>query len=465
MLFDITKIQFSDTVYILIIQLIKKFKLNYINKEMSAVNRYRVFCETEQINVYTWDTLTPTVCRNNNTHTINTGSIVIVDNINTTQTEITNLVADNTQTLQVLQKIVYINLLPFLGVSLLRNNPITTGSGSISNTLTESEINMNCSGADDSCVLRSIDRGIYISGLTCEVGIAIRLPTNLTGNQEFKWGYYSNQNGFYFKLTSTDFQVCILNNSVETCISQADFNADKLDGNGKSGHNLDFTKGNIFIILFSWYGFGLVSFQLHGSTNSSKQSIITMHEYQTVGQTSTRIPNLPIQLGFSNNGTVANTNVYIAGRQFSILGDFIDTSRHISMLRYLASISNEFLPIMSIKRKNAYTGTNIRLSEIYAKSSDDCEVQFISGGTLTSTLWGENPHHSESATEVDITSTGISGGIIVYSMILFAGETRNRIFEDTFMNLNEENPLTIIVKSLAGGTGNISIKISYKEYW
>jgi hypothetical protein len=77
---------------------------------MSSVHRYRVFCDTEQTNVYTWDTVQPTVCPNNNIHTINTGSIVIVDNINTSQTEITNLNSDNTQTLQTIQKNVVISL-------------------------------------------------------------------------------------------------------------------------------------------------------------------------------------------------------------------------------------------------------------------------------------------------------------------------------------------------------------------
>jgi hypothetical protein len=430
---------------------------------MSTVNRYRVFCETEQTNVYIWSTLPPIVCPNNNTHTINTDSIVIVDNINTKQTEL----SDNTQTLQVLQKTVIINLLPFLGVSLLRNIPITTGNATISNDiLTESEIKMNCSDADDSCVLRSIDRGIYITGLSCEVGIAIRIPTNLTGNQEFKWGYYSTENGFYFKLTSTGLSVCILNNSVETCISQADFNMDKLDGSGKSGHILDISKGNIFVILFSWYGFGLVSFQIHGATNSNKQSIITLHEYQTVGQTTTRIPNLPIQCNFSNNGTVANTNVFIGGRQFSILGKFIDTSREVSMLKYLTPISNEvFLPIMSIKRKFAYTGVFIKLSNVYVKSSVDCEVHFISGGTLSSSLWVENPHHSETAVDVDVTSTTVSGGMTFYSMVLFAGETRNYSFGDSFMNLHEMDPVTVVAKSLTGQTGDITLKLSYKENW
>ena len=46
------------------------------------INKYRVFCETEHANVYGWGDTTPVVCPNNNTHTINTASIAIVDSIN-----------------------------------------------------------------------------------------------------------------------------------------------------------------------------------------------------------------------------------------------------------------------------------------------------------------------------------------------------------------------------------------------
>lgn len=434
---------------------------------MSSVHRYRVFCETEQTNMYTWDTLQPTVCPNNNTHTINSNSIVIVDNINTSQTEITNLNSDNTQTLQTIQKNVIITLPPYMGVSLLRNNVITTGSGTISNNpVTESEINLNCSGANDSCTLRSIDRGIYIAGLTCEVGVAMRMPSPLTGNQVLKWGYFSNQNGFYFKLTSTDFQVCIMNNSVELCISQSNFNVDKLDGNGISSANIDFTKGNIFRILFSWYGYGLVSFEMVGTSKNGQQSNLCMHQYQTVGKTSTRIPNLPIQVIFGNNGTVANTSVFVAGRSFSILGQYTENIREVSMYKYLASISNEvFLPIFSIKRKTQYIGCTVTLSEIYIKSSVDCELQIISRATLTSTIWEENPHHSETVVEIDKTSNTVNGGLTLYSMIIFANETREHSFEDTLMQINEMKPITIIAKSLTGESGNITVKLGYKEYW
>lgn len=48
---------------------------------MSTVYYYKVYCETESIYVYKWDTITPTTCPNNNTHTINNTSISILSSI------------------------------------------------------------------------------------------------------------------------------------------------------------------------------------------------------------------------------------------------------------------------------------------------------------------------------------------------------------------------------------------------
>jgi hypothetical protein len=45
------------------------------------LHQYRLFCTSENTNVYTWNRIIPTVCPNNNTHQINTESISIVDTV------------------------------------------------------------------------------------------------------------------------------------------------------------------------------------------------------------------------------------------------------------------------------------------------------------------------------------------------------------------------------------------------
>ena len=46
-----------------------------------TVHKYRVFCNTENTYVYTWDDLLPTLCPNDGKHTIDTSTIVSIDTV------------------------------------------------------------------------------------------------------------------------------------------------------------------------------------------------------------------------------------------------------------------------------------------------------------------------------------------------------------------------------------------------
>ena len=46
---------------------------------MSDLYKYRIYCETESTYAYIWAETEPTVCPNNNTHTIDSGSITIIE--------------------------------------------------------------------------------------------------------------------------------------------------------------------------------------------------------------------------------------------------------------------------------------------------------------------------------------------------------------------------------------------------
>jgi hypothetical protein len=52
------------------------------------VNRYRVFCQTENTFVYTWSDSKPTTCPNNNEHTIVDDFTLIVDTVSSTDVNI-----------------------------------------------------------------------------------------------------------------------------------------------------------------------------------------------------------------------------------------------------------------------------------------------------------------------------------------------------------------------------------------
>lgn len=52
------------------------------------INQYRLYCNTEAVNVTTWSSTTPIVCPNNNTHVIDTNSITIINTVSKNIVEI-----------------------------------------------------------------------------------------------------------------------------------------------------------------------------------------------------------------------------------------------------------------------------------------------------------------------------------------------------------------------------------------
>jgi len=75
-------------------------------------------------------------------------------------------------------------------------------------------------------------------------------------------GYFNDDNGIYLQLedsTLSFIERSLVTGSVtETIVDQADWNVDKLDGNGPSGITLDITKAQILWMDIEWLGLGTV---------------------------------------------------------------------------------------------------------------------------------------------------------------------------------------------------------------
>lgn len=120
-------------------------------------------------------------------------------------------------------------------------------------------------------------------------------------------GAFSETNGLYFECNEGTIQVVertyTSGSVVETAVTQANWNLDKLDGTGPSGFTLDLTKTQIFLIDYQWLGVGRVryGFDLDGD-------IIYCHEtvhanVLTVPYTATG--SLPLSYEIENDGTGA----------------------------------------------------------------------------------------------------------------------------------------------------------------
>lgn len=360
---------------------------------------------------------------------------------------VTNFEKDVFNMIGVFSKTTILNLKADNGLNLLRNDISTIGSGTIVNNIGDSEYTLRVSSPEDSCSLKSDERGVYCAGKTAEVGIAIRIPYPLQGSQTFKWGYYSDTDGIYFLKTNTQFFVCIMRDSVEIKFEQAMFNRDRMDGTTGSYKNINFSDGNVFRINFSWYGYGSIQFSVLGIDSSGSQKMLPMHVYQTIGQTSTTHPCLPLSVNLNYGSTFSSPiAVYVAGRQFSILGSYepIYRSNGVNTLNVVCPI-NIFKPIISIQKHNI-NQLNIRtlLTDLTIKTTKDTLIQIRSKTTLTNSSFTTIPN-AETTIEYDTTADIVSSGILLWCDIIPENIHTKIHFENINIDITQ---VTICAKSL-----------------
>ena len=205
--------------------------------------------------------------------------------------------------LLVAKKFPIVELTSVYGLSSLRDAVTTAGGGTVTNDATEYNLSNTASGAA-SAILESVLRGRYEPGFAGEAGIGVRIPTLPIGNQVGRWGLFDSQNGAFFGVNSTGVFLAIRRGGTDLTFPQSTWNVDRLDGTGPSGATLNLSKGNIFQIVFTWYGYGVIEFRVViPNPTTLAQEVITVNRFSPTGETSFVDPNLPLRAQIDNNGT------------------------------------------------------------------------------------------------------------------------------------------------------------------
>ncbi|MGP1907703.1 hypothetical protein ACTSEZ_05995 [Metabacillus sp. JX24] len=379
------------------------------------------------------------------------------------------------------QKTSIIELTSTYGLSDLRDIVTTTGTGTVTNDATE--FVLTTTGAADSAILDSAERGRYEPGYACESGIAVRQPAAPVGSQTAQWGLYDSQNGAFFGNSSTNIYVGIRRAGTDTLIPQASWNVDPLNGTGPSGVTLDLADGNIFLIVFTWYGYGVIEFRVVvPNPVTLAQEVITVHRFDPSGQTSFTDPNLPLRAEVENNGTAAPFNLFVGGRQYSIIGKFEPVFRNTSERRTVTNITTTLTPLISFTRKPVFPAGSGRPNSVQVlfESAEiitnvDLAFQVIIGGTVNGTFTTfptatTNIPNNETALLVNTTSTTITGGEVVFQGLAAASGSSSTRVLTTELLLDTELPdneiVTLAVASLAGpGTNTVTAMFRVTENW
>ena len=384
--------------------------------------------------------------------------------------------------LRVTKKFPIVELKSVYGVSTLRDIVTTTGGGTVTNDATEYIVSTTASGAD-SAILESALRGRYEPGFAGEAGIGVRIPISPTGTQIARWGLFDTENGVFFGSTSTNIFVAIRRGGVDTVINQSSWNVDPLDGTGPSGATLSLAEGNIYQIVFTWYGYGVIEFRvvLPDPTNLA-QEVITVHRYSPTAQTSIIDPNQPLRAEIDNNGTAAGFNLFVGGRQYSIIGKYNPTFRVTSERRTITNITTTLTPIISFTRKAVFpigsarsNSVEVNLEEIDIITSADLAYQVLLGGTLNG-AFADYPTATtiiplnETALQVNTTSTTITGGEVVFQGVASGGAGSSTRVLATSELLDFTLPLdaivTLAVVRIGGSpTNSVTASFSVTESW
>lgn len=297
-------------------------------------------------------------------------------------------------------------------------------------------------------------------------------------DQEATWGYFDDDNGAYFGVNASGlFVATIRGGGAPAVIQQSSWNGDKLDGTGPSGLTLDIAEGNISEILYTWYGYGDILFQVVVNDSFNQQRIVTVHTFRPSDETSFADPNLPIRERVQNGAAGGNFQIFVSGRQYSILGAYNPNRRITCQFNLgVASVGTTVTPLISFRRKADFPVAG-RTNSVSATvngadllSSASSLYQLIIGGTLSNTTFvtPTGIPANETGLEVNTTATTITGGIIVYEGLVESGSvpfgSNLTPSNELALDLPTGKTITLAMRTITG-TATVSSVLRMAEDW
>ena len=295
----------------------------------------------------------------------------------------------------------------------------TTGTATATFNANEGLIDLDVGTASGDEVLReSYVVFAYQPGKSLLIMNSFTFDTAKT-NLRQRVGYFGTDNGFY--LEQNDSTISLVKRSkvtgsvVNTEVTQANFNTDKLDGTGPSGFTLDLTTSQLMFMDMEWLGAGSVrlGFVIEGQ-------FIIAHRFDWANQstnTGTYITtaSLPIRYEITNTGTVASasqlkqicsTVISEGGYEMNGLQGVAGTPINSA---YTLTTAGVFYPLVSIRLKSARLDAVALMSAMSTIGTGNniyYNWKIARGGSITGGTWVSGG--TDSAVEYNITGTAFT---------------------------------------------------------
>lgn len=358
-----------------------------------------------------------------------------------------------------------------------------TGGAAVFNA-SQGLVDLNVTAASGSFVKRETFKVFsYQPGKSLLVMTTFVMSPAKTGLSQ-KVGYYGDANGFYLKLENSTLsfvkRTLVTGSIVETPVTQANWNYDKMDGKGPSGITLDITKAQILWMDLEWLGVGSVrmGFIINGT-------FYLAHVFEHANIiTSTYITSASLPLRYEIENTAGTTgastlkqicSTVISEGGYELRGEAHSISTVINA-PYNMTVAGTYYPIVSIRLK-ASNLDGIVIPTVMAClpiTTGQYSWRLYERGVTTGGTW--TSLGANSIVEYNITGTSFAGGNVIHSGffdasnqgVSMSGLDRSGLFDhqlerNPFTGVAYEFTLCVAANSIGGGGSNILGHIDWEE--
>lgn len=266
-------------------------------------------------------------------------------------------------------------------------------------------------------------------------------------------GYFNTQNGVFFQANGTNIQFVlrsyVTGSVVNTSVNQANWNGDKLNGEGASGLTLDVTKAQILWMDFEWLGVGSVrcGFIINGQ-------YIVCHTFNNANIVSTTYMTtaiLPITYAIDSTTVARNATLKQICSTVISEGGYEQYSRGYIARRttILTGITTTFVPLVTVALEDGTT-TGVSMTgavvlpsrvQVFPVANQNYEIALIQNATLTGATYSNlsNAQGTGTIASTTLTISAMTSGAFAAGQRIFASG-----FGDRF-----------IKKQLTGTTGGV----------
>lgn len=357
----------------------------------------------------------------------------------------------------------------------LRDTVVTAGSGSVTNANGEHVLSTGAT-ASSTASLETKERGRYQPGIEGLPGLAVRRATPPTGEQEIRWGYYDDTDGFWFGEDATGLFVRYRSGGVTGAkVYQSNWNGDdRLDGSGPSGVTLDLTRVTVFRMPFIWYGGGPVQMSVKATDTEGRSHYVVVHRFRgEAGSPLLANAKLPVKAEAVNGATAADMALSVCGRQFAVIGRYEPNRRTTFETNTGVSVAGgATIPLVSFRKKSARVSEtkSVKINSLSALADQGGFLKVYLAPTLTGASFGTLSEVSadETAVEADTAATAISGGNLIQATPVAAGNG-NSVSDAVTASLGLDLPagtiITLAFQNVSGTSATVDAAFSVREEW